>query len=66
MNIISDKNKKSLKLKSLILKKLKNNNLKNKKIIIVVGGDGFMLQTLKKIHLQKNYFMELTLEIMVS
>jgi len=56
MNIISDKNKKSLKLKSLILKKLENNNLKNKKITIVVGGDGFMLQTLKKNTATKKLF----------
>jgi NAD+ kinase len=56
MNIISDKNKKSLKLKSLILKKLKNNDLKNKKITIVVGGDGFMLQTLKKNTITKKLF----------
>ena len=56
MNIISDKNKKSLKLKSLILKKLKNNNPKNKKITIVVGGDGFMLQTLKKNTFSKKLF----------
>ena len=46
MNIISDKNNKSLRLKSLILKKLKKINLKNNNITIVVGGDGFMLQTL--------------------
>jgi len=56
MNIISDKNKKSLKLKSLIFKRLRNINPKNKKITIVVGGDGFMLQTLKKNTFSKKLF----------
>ena len=48
IQIISDKNSKSLKIKNEISKKLKNFKLKNKNIFIVVGGDGFMLQTLKK------------------
>ena len=45
--IISDKNKKSKKIRSIIEKKFKKEN-KNSKIVIVIGGDGFMLQTLKK------------------
>ena len=45
--IISDLNKKSLKIKSFLLKNLKNLSSKTK-IVIVVGGDGFMLKTLKK------------------
>ena len=45
--IISDKNSKSQKIKSFLLKKLKNNKLK-KNFFIVIGGDGFMLKTLKK------------------
>ena len=45
--IISDKNFKSQKIKSFLLKKLKNNKLKNN-LFIVIGGDGFMLKTLKK------------------
>ena len=48
LQIISDKNKKSYKIKSLILKKLKSNKFKKENLIIVIGGDGFMLQTLKK------------------
>ena len=44
--IISDQNKKSLKIKSLIQKKLNKINFKN--LNIVIGGDGFMLKTLKK------------------
>ena len=45
--IISDKNYKSQKIKSFLLKKLKNNKLKSN-FFIVIGGDGFMLKTLKK------------------
>ncbi len=46
--IISDKNKKSLSIKKLLLKKIKSNNFKKENLAIVIGGDGFMLQTLKK------------------
>ena len=46
--IISDKNSKSLKIKKRILNILKKKKLKKSNLIIVVGGDGFMLQTLKK------------------
>ena len=46
--IISDKNKKSLKIKNLLVKKINQNEFKKKNLIIVIGGDGFMLQTLKK------------------
>ena len=48
IQIISDKNSKSLKIKSTILKILSKNNFNISNVIIVVGGDGFMLQTLKK------------------
>ena len=47
IKIISDKNKKSLKIKSFILKNIKNNKSINPNLIIVIGGDGFMLKTLK-------------------
>jgi len=46
--IISDKNKKSLRIKSFILKRIKTNPLIKLNLVIVIGGDGFMLQTLKK------------------
>ena len=46
--IISDKNKKSLKIKSFILKKIRLNSLIRSNLVVVIGGDGFMLQTLKK------------------
>ncbi len=56
VQIISDKNLKSLKIKSILSKKL-NFNIKDKSnIIIVVGGDGFMLQTLKKNKNSKKFF----------
>ena len=48
LQIISDKNKKSSKIKNLLLKKIKSDHLKKENLIIVIGGDGFMLQTLKK------------------
>ena len=46
--IISDKNKKSLKIKSFLLKKIKLNSSIRSNLVVVIGGDGFMLQTLKK------------------
>jgi len=46
--IISDQNKKSLKIKSFLLNKIKALSLIKSKLTIVIGGDGFMLQTLKK------------------
>jgi NAD+ kinase len=46
--IISDKNKKSSKIKNLLLRKIKNQRFKQDNLVIVIGGDGFMLETLKK------------------
>ena len=48
LQIISDKNKKSSSIKNLLLNKIKLNQFKKENLIIVIGGDGFMLQTLKK------------------
>ena len=45
--IISDKNKKSSKIKNLLIKKITQHKFKKENLIIVIGGDGFMLQTLK-------------------
>ena len=57
LQIISDKNKKSLKIKSLLIKKINQVNFKKENLIIVIGGDGFMLQTLKKnINLKKQFY----------
>ena len=46
--IISDKNKKSLNIKKKINRILNKQKLKKSNLVIVIGGDGFMLQTLKK------------------
>ena len=46
--IISDNNSTSIKIRKEIAKILKKDNLKRRNIIIVIGGDGFMLQTLKQ------------------
>tara|TARA_B100000242_G_scaffold170473_1_gene122129 strand:+ start:37 stop:810 length:774 start_codon:yes stop_codon:yes gene_type:complete len=55
IKIISDKNLKSLKIKSFLYKKMSSNILKIKKnIVIVIGGDGFMLNILKK-NIRRNY-----------
>ena len=54
--IISDSNKKSQKIKSKIIKKLKNYNPNKKNLVIVIGGDGFMLKTLKKNKNSKKLF----------
>ena len=48
LQIISDNNKKSFKIKNLIKKKIKQNQFLKENLVIVIGGDGFMLQTLKK------------------
>ncbi len=59
LQIISDKNTKSSKIKKLLVKKLNQEQFKKDNLIIVIGGDGFMLQTLKKIRIQRNNFMAL-------
>ena len=55
-SIISDKNSKSSKIKILLKKKIKNFQFKQKDLIIVIGGDGFMLETLKKYKHSKKIF----------
>ena len=54
--IISDTNQKSLKIKLRLLKKLNNSKIFRPNTIIVIGGDGFMLQTLKKNKKSKKLF----------
>ena len=56
IQIISDKNSKSIKIRNSIFKLLKNNQIKNLNIIIVIGGDGFMLKILKKNKNSKKLF----------
>tara|TARA_B100001057_G_scaffold497894_1_gene603312 strand:- start:2100 stop:2867 length:768 start_codon:yes stop_codon:yes gene_type:complete len=46
--IISDKNSNSLKIKAQVSRIIKNKSPNRLNLLIVIGGDGFMLQTLKK------------------
>ena len=54
--VVSDKNSRSSKIKKAILKKIKAYSLSKSNLIIVIGGDGFMLQTLKKYNKYKKPF----------
>ena len=54
--LVFDKTKNSLKIKSFLIKKIQTTTLKKSNIIIVLGGDGFMLQTLKKLYKLKKPF----------
>ena len=54
--IIFDKTLKSIRIRKFFNKKLKLYRLKDANLIIVIGGDGFMLQTLKKYKKIKKYF----------
>ena len=48
INIISDSNIKSKKIRDYLIKKLKKINYFRPNLKIIIGGDGFMLKTLKK------------------
>ena len=54
--LVFDKTQNSLKIKADLSKQIKITTLKKSDIIIVLGGDGFMLQTLKKLHKFKKPF----------
>ena len=54
--IISDKNLKSLQIKKQIINLFKRKKIFEKNIVLVVGGDGFMLKTLKKNQKTKKLF----------
>ncbi len=56
VQIISDKNKRSKKIKSVLVNKIKSFDFVRSNITIVIGGDGFMLQTLKKNKNSKKFF----------
>ena len=56
LKIICYKSDRSLKIKSSLTKILKKNNFKYPNLSIVIGGDGFMLQTLKKNKNSKCFF----------
>ena len=47
-HFIFDKQKKNIKVRKIFLNKYRNYHLRLSNVIVVLGGDGFMLQTLKK------------------
>ena len=55
-HIVFDKNKFSIKIKNFLYKNLKNYSVSNSNLIIVIGGDGFMLEALKKFNKHKKLF----------
>ena len=54
--IVSDKNSKSKQIKKQLLQILKKEEVNISNIVIVIGGDGFMLQTLKNNKYSNKYF----------
>ena len=56
MLIISDKNSKSQKIKNFLILNFKKDPVKIKNLVFVIGGDGFMLETLKKNKKSTNIF----------
>ena len=54
--IAFDKTKNSLKIKKILKKRLTISSITKSDIILVLGGDGFMLQTLKKFYKYKKPF----------
>ena len=54
--VVSDKNSRSSKIKNAVLKRIKTYSLSRSNLIIVIGGDGFMLETLKKYNKYKKPF----------
>ena len=55
-HIVFDKNNYSKRIKNFLYKNLKIHSVSNCNLIIVIGGDGFMLETLKKYNKYKKYF----------
>ncbi len=56
VHIVADNNNLSKKIKNFLIKNLKIYSAKKTDIIIVIGGDGFMLSTLKKYNKFKKPF----------
>ena len=54
--VIADKNIRSSKIKNAVLKKINTHSLGKSNLIIVIGGDGFMLNSLKKYYRLKKPF----------
>ncbi len=56
IQVISDTNQKSLKIKLQLIKILNKNYISRSNTVFVIGGDGFMLKTLKKSKNSKKLF----------
>ena len=56
LQIISDKNKKTINIKKQLINKINRHQFKSSNLTIVIGGDGFMLETLKKYKNSKKQF----------
>ena len=56
IKIIADNNQKSLRIEQEVKKKIINEKFYRPNLVIVIGGDGFMLQTLKKNKNSNKYF----------
>jgi Predicted sugar kinase len=54
--IIFDKNILSIKIKNFLYRKIRNYSLLKSNLIVVIGGDGFMLESLKKFNKYKKPF----------
>ena len=55
-HILVDQTERSKKIKSALIKKIKNFPISKSNLFIVIGGDGFMLSCLKKYYKYKNPF----------
>ena len=55
-HIVFDKNNLSIKIKNFLEKNLTKHTVSKSNLIIVIGGDGFMLWTLKKYNKHKKTF----------
>ena len=55
-HIIFDKNNFSIRIKNFLSKNLRIHSVSNSNLIIVIGGDGFMLEALKKYNKYKKPF----------
>ena len=56
LQIIYDRNKKSRRIRSLLVKEINKKKFTKDNLVIVIGGDGFMLETLKKNKRSNKYF----------
>ena len=56
IHFVIDKTYKAKKIQRILFKKNKNYPIKQSNVIVVVGGDGFMLETLKKYRKYKRPF----------